>query len=277
MATLVIHSADVDPRIIEQLESDLRCTAMRDRSSIRFKVKQKPDVASLRLIMPHDLNLLPDNFDPDAIKLVISDMDSTLINIECIDEIADMAGVKDQVATITDSAMRGQLDFSMSLRQRVALLKGVSIDSLAEVYNERLKLNPGGEELLNALQEKGIQFSLVSGGFHFFADRLMARYKLNDTLANNLVIDGGKLTGELDGPIIDANAKADYLLQRCRRLGIKPENVLAIGDGANDLDMLAVAGIGVAYHAKPVVQQQADCALNYSGLDGVLTLLGLQR
>ncbi len=277
MATLVIHSADVDPRIIEQLESDLGSPAMRDRSSIRFKIKKKPDVASLRMIMPHDVNLLPDNFNPDAIQLVISDMDSTLINIECIDEIADLAGLKEQVASITESAMLGQLDFSESLRQRVALLKGTSIDALAQVYNERLKLNPGGEELLKTLQEKNIQFSLVSGGFHFFADRLMARYKLNDTLANNLVIDSGKLTGELEGPIIDANAKADYLLQRCRRLGIKPENVLAIGDGANDLDMLTVAGIGVAYHAKPVVQQQADCALNHSGLDGVLTLLGIQR
>jgi len=275
MTTLIIHSSELAPAILEQLESDFEAAPTVNENSIRFEVDQEVDVAAVRAIMPHDVNVLPENFDPVAVKLVISDMDSTLINIECIDEIADMAGLKDQVSAITEAAMRGQLDFSESLTKRVALLAGLPSATLLKVYEERLQLNPGAELMLSKLKENNIEFSLISGGFHFFTDRIMARYGLNDTLANNLEIVSDTLTGKIDGPIIDATAKADYLKRRCQVLGIKPENVVAMGDGANDLEMLAAAGMGVAYCAKPAVQQQADCALNASGLDGLLTLLNI--
>lgn len=275
MTTLIIHSPEIAPAILEQLTSDFGTAPTVNENSIRFAVPEKIDIAAVRSIMPYDVNILPDNFDPAAVKLVISDMDSTLINIECIDEIADMAGLKDQVSAITEAAMRGQLDFSESLTKRVALLAGLPSETLLKVYEERLALNPGGELLLSKLQQHHIEFSLISGGFHFFTDRLMDRYGFNDTLANNLEIVNNKLTGKIDGPIIDASAKAKYLLQRCKQLNIDPINVVAMGDGANDLEMLAAAGMGVAYHAKPAVRQQADCALNATGLDGLLTLLNI--
>jgi len=275
MTTVIIHSSKLAAATLEQLTSDFDIAPTVTDNSIRFEVSKKVDIAALRAIMPHDVNILPENFDPDAVKLVISDMDSTLINIECIDEIADMAGLKREVSAITEAAMRGQLDFSESLTKRVALLAGLPSETLLKVYEERLNLNPGGETLLSKLKEHKIEFSLISGGFHFFTDRLMERYGMQDTLANNLEIVDGKLTGKTLGPIINAAAKADYLVKRCNQLNIKPKNVVAMGDGANDLEMLAAAGMGVAYQAKPTVQQQADCVLNVDGLDGLLTLLNI--
>lgn len=275
MSTLIIHSSELAPATLEQLTSELNSAPTLKKNSIRFEVPVDIDIAAMQAIMPYDVNILPENFDPAKVKLVISDMDSTLINIECIDEIADMAGLKDKVSAITEAAMRGELDFSESLTKRVALLEGLPSETLLKVYQERLALNPGGELMLSKLQEHDIEFSLISGGFHFFTDRLMDRYGFNDTLANNLEVVDDKLTGKIDGPIIDASAKADYLAKRCNELNIKPENVVAMGDGANDLEMLAAAGMGVAYHAKPKVRQQADCALNESGLDGLLTLLDI--
>jgi len=275
MTTLIIHSPEVAPTLLERLNSEFNSVPTINEHSTRYEVSRNVDLPSLRAIMPHDVNVLPKNFVPEKVKLVISDMDSTLINIECIDEIADMAGLKDQVSAITEAAMRGQLDFSESLTKRVALLKGLPSDTLLQVYEQRLSLNPGGELLLRKLQANSIRFSLVSGGFHFFTDRLMEKYGFQDTLANNLEVIDHKLTGKIEGPIIDATAKADYLIRHCRELSISPVNVVAMGDGANDLEMLAAAGMGVAYHAKPAVQQQADCALNDSGLDGLLTLLNI--
>ncbi|MBI4808933.1 MAG: phosphoserine phosphatase SerB [Nitrosomonadales bacterium] len=206
--------------------------------------------------------------------LVVMDMDSTLINIECIDEIADMQGIKPQVAEITESAMRGEIDFAESLRRRVALLKGLDESALLRVYEERLKPNPGAERMLAELKKHGIRTLLVSGGFVFFTERLKARLGLDFAHANQLQIVAGKLTGEVSGKIVDAQGKADWLNQVRNELGLQPEQVIAMGDGANDLKMMAQAGVSIAYHAKPVVRAQASYALNFVGLDGLVHLFG---
>jgi len=235
-----------------------------------------PTLESLRHEYQCDLNIIPVDFDASKVKLVISDMDSTLITIECIDEIADFAGLKPQVAAITEAAMRGELDFAQSLEQRVGLLKDLPVDTLQKVYTQRLALSPGAEVLIEYLKKHDIHFALVSGGFTYFTDQLRDRLGLNYTLANKLAVDDEKLTGKVEGEIVDNHRKASFLQEICDTMGIAPSQAVAIGDGANDLEMMGLAGMGVAYHAKPKVQQQANCALNYSGLDGLLALLEIE-
>ncbi len=206
-------------------------------------------------------------------KLVAMDMDSTLITIECIDEIADMQGLKPQVAAITEAAMRGELDFAASLKQRVALLEGLDASALQRVYDERLKLSPGAEAMLAAVQKAGLKTLLVSGGFTFFTERLKERLGLDYTHANELEIVDGKLTGRVLGGIVDAEEKQRTVERVCAELGISPSEAIVMGDGANDLKMMDIAGLSVAFRAKPVVRSQADVALNFVGLDGLLNVL----
>lgn len=218
-----------------------------------------------------DTAFVPAGLKLSHCKVLAMDMDSTLINIECIDEIAGVAGVKDKVSEITEAAMRGEIkDFAESLRRRVALLKDVPAEALEQVYTEKLRLNPGAERLITTAQAAGIKVLLVSGGFTFFTDRLRERLKLDSAHANTLEIDNGVLTGRVLGDILDADAKAVYLREFARTHGATKEQVIAMGDGANDLKMLGAAGFPVAYHAKPLVRQQTRYALNVSGLDGVL-------
>lgn len=204
--------------------------------------------------------------------LVVMDMDSTLIGIECIDEIADMQGLKPQVAAITEEAMRGEIDFVESLRRRVALLKGLEEGALQRVYDERLQLNPGAETMLAELKKHGIKTLLVSGGFTFFTEKLKGRLGLDFAYANTLEIIDGQLSGHVLGDILDAQAKANWLNLTREKLNLHPEQVIAIGDGANDLKMMAQAGTSIAYHAKPIVRTQASFAFNFVGLNGLVNL-----
>lgn len=205
--------------------------------------------------------------------LVAMDMDSTLITIECIDEIADMQGLKPQVAEITEAAMRGELDFAASLTRRVALLEGLDATALERVYDERLRISMGGEAMLQAVQAAGLKTLLVSGGFTFFTERLQQRLSLDVAHANVLEVANGKLTGRVLGGIVDAEEKMRTVERVCAQYGLAPRQAIVMGDGANDLKMMGIAGLSVAFRAKPVVRAQASVALNFSGLDGLLTIL----
>ena len=210
--------------------------------------------------------------------LIAFDMDSTLINIECVDEIADAVGLKAEVAAITEATMRGEIaDFKESLRRRVALLQGVPETALHEVYERRLRLNPGAEALVRACQAAGLKTLLVSGGFTFFTERLRERLGLDFTRSNVLEIESGRLTGRLVdqpwGDICDGAEKRRMLLETCARLGLEPRQAIAVGDGANDLPMMGEAGLSVAFHAKPLVREQAMVAINEGGLDRLLEVL----
>ncbi|OBS30725.1 phosphoserine phosphatase SerB [Tepidimonas fonticaldi] len=211
-------------------------------------------------------------------RLIAFDMDSTLINIECVDEIADAAGRKAEVAAITEAAMRGEIaDYKESLRRRVALLAGVPVQHLEDVYRQRLQLNPGAAELVLACKGAGLKVLLVSGGFTFFTDRLRERLALDFARSNKLEIVDGRLTGRLLdqswGDICDGAEKRRTLLQACDLIGCTPEQAIAMGDGANDLEMMAAAGLAVAYRAKPKVRQQAHVAIDMGGLDRLLEVV----
>lgn len=206
------------------------------------------------------------------LKLLAMDMDSTLITIECIDELGDLAGRKDEIAAITEQAMRGEIEYRESLRRRVAALAGLPEDSLGRIYEERLRLTPGAEALIAACKKHGLKLLLVSGGFTFFTERLKKRLGLDYTISNVLEVEGGKLSGALVGDIVDAEAKAAKFRSVLRELNAPKDQSVAMGDGANDLKMMAEAGFSIAFHAKPVVRAQASCALNWSGLDAVSNL-----
>jgi phosphoserine phosphatase len=211
-------------------------------------------------------------------QLIAFDMDSTLINIECVDEIAGAAGRKAEVAAITEAAMRGEIaDFKESLRRRVALLKGVPVSALHEVYEQRLQLNPGAETLVRAAQAAGLKTLLVSGGFTFFTDRIRDRLGIDFTRSNVLGVHDGLLTGSMVdqpwGDICDGEEKKNMLLATCAQLHIEPQRTIAVGDGANDLPMMGVSGLSVAYHAKPAVREKAMVAINEGGLDRLLEVV----
>jgi phosphoserine phosphatase len=204
--------------------------------------------------------------------LVAMDMDSTLLAIESIDEIADMHGMKPQVSEITQRTMRGEIVFAESLRQRTALLQGLHQDALQQVYDERVRLSPGAEIMLQRMKFAGLRTMVISGGFTFFTDRIKTKLNLDYAAANKLEIADGKLTGKVMGEIIGASGKAAVLKSVREKLGLRREQVIAIGDGANDLKMMEEAGVSIAYHAKPIVQEKATYAINHVGLDGVANL-----
>jgi phosphoserine phosphatase len=206
------------------------------------------------------------------LKLLAMDMDSTLITIECIDELGDFAGRKREVAEITEQAMRGNLEYAESLRRRVAVLAGLPRSVLERVYAERLRLTQGAEALVAKCRAHGVKLLLVSGGFTFFTERLRERLGLDHTISNRLEIEDGKLTGRLLGDIVDAGAKAAKFDEVAAALAAARTETVAIGDGANDLKMMSRAGYSIAFHAKPVVRAQASCAISWCGLDAVVSL-----
>ena len=219
-----------------------------------------------------DCALVPDSQRLSHFGLAVMDMDSTLINIECIDEIADMMNLKPHISAITEAAMRGELDFASSLKKRVVLLKGLPEAALQRVIDERLQANPGAHEWVAACKANNIKTMVVSGGFTMFASHVKTMLGLDYAVANTFEIIDGKLTGHILGDIVDAERKAQELVKLRDKLGLKADQTIGIGDGANDLKMMSAATVGVAYHAKPIVQNQATYALNHTGLDGVINL-----
>lgn len=273
MPTLIIHTPALNDAQYTLFKSVGEVKACNNHFRIECEQIDNEKLFELRHESELDINLLPAGFSGSDVKLLISDMDSTLIAIECIDEIADYMNIKPQVSEITEAAMRGELDFEGSLTQRVGLLKGLETATLEQVYDERLQLNPGANTLIDGLKAKSIKFALVSGGFTFFTDRLKDKLALDYTRANVLSETDGKLNGSVEGAIVGAQAKADFLRELCQELNIQPNQVIAAGDGANDLLMMKEAGLSVAYHAKPAVQSQASTALNHRGLDAILDFL----
>ncbi|WP_076591626.1 phosphoserine phosphatase SerB [Herminiimonas arsenitoxidans] len=277
---LILQGLNTQRHIVEQIaglarprsiiainEHAYRCTDI----SYNDEVKSQIDIAAWAAKL--DYAFIERSRTLSDFKLVAMDMDSTLITIECIDEIADMQGLKPQVAEITEAAMRGELEFKESLTRRVALLKGLDASALQRVYDERLGLSPGAERMLTAIQAAGMKTLLVSGGFTFFTDMMKQRLNLDYTHSNQLEIIDGKLTGRVIGDIVDGEEKKLTVERVCKELGISPKQAIVMGDGANDLRMMSIAGLSVAFRAKPVVRAQADIALNFVGLDGVLNLL----
>lgn len=254
------HIVDIAPHAV-------RCEGVQHSPEIRAEVDSACFAARLDYAFVAHERKLAD------FKLLTMDMDSTLITIECIDEIADMQGLKPQVAEITEAAMRGEIEFRESLTRRVALLKGLNAAALQRVYDERLRLSPGAEIMLQAVKAAGLKTLLVSGGFTFFTDRIKARLGLDYTHSNELEIVDGKLTGRVVGGIVDADEKRRTVECVCDDIGASPKQAIVMGDGANDLKMMGIAGLSLAFRAKPVVRAQADVALNFVGLDGILPLL----
>jgi phosphoserine phosphatase len=219
-----------------------------------------------------DFAWVPDDRRLDDVRLVAMDMDSTLVTIESIDEMGDMLGIRDRIGAITAQAMRGEIDYPESLRRRVALLEGLEEQALERICEERMALSPGAETLVLRCRNHGIRTLLVSGGFNFFTAWLKERLGIDEVLSNVLEIRDGRLTGRVLDGIVDGEAKARRLLEEIARMGIEPRQAVAIGDGANDIPMLAIAGVSVAYRAKPAVREYATHALDYAQLDGVLNL-----
>ena len=248
-------------------ERALRCEGIAFSPALRQTIEVAAQAAQLDATYSIGMHKMSE------FKLVAMDMDSTLITIECIDEIADMQGLKPQVSDITEAAMRGEIDFAESLKRRVALLEGLEASALDRVYDERVQLSPGAEAMLKAVQAAGLKTLLVSGGFTFFTERLQTRLGLDYTNANELEVVDGRLTGKVIGTIVDADEKKRTVERVCAQLGISPSQAIVMGDGANDLKMMGISGMSVAFRAKPVVREQANVALNFVGLDGILPLL----
>jgi phosphoserine phosphatase len=282
---LVIQSTDLPTGAVEAFK--VACLArrvLRKLDSARLvDIQDDADTrkaaAALGNYWKCDWAIVPPTLKLADFRLLALDMDSTLVDIESLDEVAAYAGKGAEVASITEAAMRGEIaDYKESLRRRVAMLAGVDASLLQRVYDEKLRLNPGGEALIAACKSAGLKTLLVTGGFTYFTERLKQRLDFDYTRSNVIEVVGGRFTGRVSGPIvegvdgeiIDADGKAQALRDACADLGCATDRAIVVGDGANDLKMMKLAGLSVAYRAKPVVQQQATYALNYTGLDGVL-------
>ena len=282
MQIALFHTTSIQEQLIKEIEQSHAISsrsAKTDKTIVLelnevLNLEQRNHLRNLGVLHQTDIGFLPKHFAPGNIKVLAMDMDSTLINIECIDEIADAVGKKKEVSEITEAAMRGEIkDFSESLRQRVALLEGVPAEALEGVFKERLRLNLGARELIAGAHAKGIHTLLVSGGFTFFTQKLQAELQLSETHANQLEIINDHLTGKVLGNIVDGAAKAAYVEARCLALNTNKHAAVTMGDGSNDLPMMHGAGLSIGYRAKPIVKEKADMAFDHVGLDAWLDLL----
>lgn len=277
---LVIQGAEIETRDLKALAKLSGAGAIDRLSDSAFRLSGAQPAAGIAELCAQarlDYGFVPEQRRLDNFRLLVMDMDSTLITMETIDELADMVNLKAEVAAITAQAMRGEIEYDESLRRRLALLKGLDASALQRVYDERLKFSPGAERLLEKVRAAGIKTLLVSGGFTYITDRLKTRVRLDYTHSNVLEMKDGKLTGAVTGGIVNADAKRDMLLRVTAELGISRAQIAGVGDGANDLKFLAECGVSIAYHAKPVVRDQTTYALNHCGLDAMLCLLSAEQ
>jgi phosphoserine phosphatase len=266
---LVIQGSEIASGDLKALAKLSGASAIEQISATAFRLRDagvSPEIATRCESARLDFAFVPEGRKLADFRLLVMDMDSTLITIETIDELADLVGLKREVAAITEQAMRGEIEYNESLRRRVAVLKGLDESALRRVYDERVKLSPGAETLLAAAQQHGIKTLLVSGGFTHVTNWLKPRLGLDYTHSNTLAVADGKLTGDLVGDIVNADGKRDELLRIRSLLGIQREHIIGIGDGANDLKFMAECGVSVAYHAKPIVRGQTTHAVNCGGL-----------
>lgn len=277
---LVIQGAEIETRDLKALAKLSGAGAIDRLSETAFRLNNARPAAGIDELCANaklDHGFVPEGRKLADFHLLVMDMDSTLITMETIDELADMVNLKAEVARITARAMRGEIEYDQSLRERLALLKGLDESALQRVYDERLKFSPGAEQLLEQVRRAGIRTLLVSGGFTYMTDRLKTRVKLDYTHSNVLEVKNGKLTGAVTGGIVNADAKRAMLLKVAAELKISREQIAGVGDGANDLKFLAECGVSVAYRAKPVVREHTTYALNHSGLDAMRWLLSAEN
>lgn len=275
MPNLVVQGLEIATSDLKMLANVTGAVGIERISATAFRLREArvtSNVASICEQSKLDFAYVPVGRKLSDYKLLVMDMDSTLISIECIDEIADLQGIKPQVAQITAAAMRGELDYTQSLERRMQLLAGLSVDVLDRVYRERLRLNPGADAMLVSMRNAGLKTLLVSGGFRYFTSRLKASLGLDAEYSNEPEIIGGCLTGRVVGEIVDGDAKARIARQVRTEYGLRAEEVIGIGDGANDLPFLTEAGVSIAYHAKPAVRLATTHCLDFVGLDGVVSL-----
>ena len=277
---LVIQGADIETRDLKELAKLAGAAAIDRLSATAFRLRGAQPAAGIAVLCGTaklDFGFVPEDRKLSDFKLLVMDMDSTLITMETIDELADMVSIKAEVAAITERAMRGEIEYDQSLRERLALLKGLDQSALQRVYDERLKFSPGAERMLDKVRAAGIKTLLVSGGFTYMTDRLKTRVQLDYTYSNVLEISNGKLTGKVIGEIVNADAKLAALKRIAGEIDASPAQIAGVGDGANDLKFLAACGVSVAYHAKPVVREQTSYAINHAGLDAMLCLLSAEQ
>ena len=277
---LVIQGADIETRDLKELAKLAGAAAIDRLSATAFRLRGAQPAAGIAVLCGTaklDFGFVPEDRKLSDFKLLVMDMDSTLITMETIDELADMVSIKVEVAAITERAMRGEIEYDQSLRERLALLKGLDQSALQRVYDERLKFSPGAERMLDKVRAAGIKTLLVSGGFTYMTDRLKTRVQLDYTYSNVLEISNGKLTGKVLGEIVNADAKLAALKRIAGEIDASPAQIAGVGDGANDLKFLAACGVSVAYHAKPVVREQTSYAINHAGLDAMLCLLSAEQ
>jgi phosphoserine phosphatase len=275
MSYLVIQGAEVETRDLKEVAKLARAARIENIGDNAFRLhdyKTQDGVADYCAGAKLDFAFVPVPRKLSDFRLLVMDMDSTLITIETIDELADLVGRKAEVAAITAQAMRGEIEYDESLKRRVAVLKGLPESALDQLYAERVRLSPGAGRLIESVKKAGLRILLVSGGFTHVTDRLKARLGLDYVTANTLGVENGKFTGTLVGRIVNADVKREALIEVRDRIGANKDQTIAMGDGANDLKFMGEAGVSIAYHAKPVVRQRATFCFDYVGLDGLLNL-----